>query len=134
VGEKITEIVNSYPPENKPFVFTYKSYLASQLAFAVPDIRVYCISDKIDAYDIWQKDLYKLRNRNGLFICNDMFFSKAEERYGNKVFTKYSETEEFSIYRGKNKIKNFFFTLCEDFNPSQLPEQYTADAVIRKTK
>ena len=125
VGNEIRRILDSYPPKNKPFIFTHKGYLASQIAFAVPEIRVFCLSDRIDAYDLWQRDLKPLSNKNAIFICNDYFYHDPR-KYG-ETFTSYSEPEEFSVYRNGKKVKNFFFTKCEKFKPAKLEEKYTAN-------
>jgi len=130
LGEEIKRIVSSYPPKNRPFIFTHKSYLASQIAFAVPDIRVYCLSDKLDAYDLWQRDLRNLRNRDAIFICNDFFYHDPK-KYGD-AFTSYSEPEEFAVYRNGKKVRNFFFTKCEKFKLSNLDEKYTANILGEK--
>ena len=132
VGNEIRKIINAYPSKEKPFVFTYKSYLASELATSVPELRGFCISGTIDAYDLWQRNLDTLRNKDGLFICNDFFFSNPKERYGEKIFTSYTEVEIFPVYRDGKKIKNFFFTVCKFFNPVNLPYEYTADALGQK--
>ncbi|MCA6072637.1 MAG: phosphatase PAP2 family protein [Endomicrobium sp.] len=129
------EVDGAYPSKEKPFVFTYKSYLASKLATSVPELKVFCISDKIDAYDLcdlWQRNLDTLRNKDGLFVCNDFFFSNPKERYGEKVFASYTDVEIFPVYRGVRKIKNFFFTMRRSFNPANLPYEYTADALGQK--
>ena len=124
LGEEIRKIITAYPTKRKPFIFTHKSYLASQIAFAVPEIRVFCFSDKIDAYDFWQRNLRPLRNKDAIFICNDFYYFDPEN-YGD-AFASYSEPQEFSIYRNGKKVKNFFFTKCEKFNPSKLDKKYTA--------
>ncbi|MDR2426637.1 MAG: glycosyltransferase family 39 protein [Endomicrobium sp.] len=131
VGEEIKKITNSYPDKNKPFIFTHKSYLASQIAFAAPDIRIYCLSDKIDAYDLWQRSLKKLADRDAIFICNDFFYFDPQ-KYGS-AFDTYSQPREFSIYRNGKKIKNFFFTECKKFKPLRLEEKYTAN-ILRDKK
>jgi hypothetical protein len=125
VGNEIRRIVNTYPKKEKPFIFTHKSYLASELAACIPELRVFCISDKVNAHDFWQRDLKKLKNKNGLFICNDYFFSDPQNRYGTEAFSSYKEIEEFPVYRNGKKIKNFFFTFCRSFNPYKLPQEYT---------
>jgi undecaprenyl-diphosphatase len=132
IGNEIRKIIRSYPSKEKPFIFTHKSYLASELAAYVPELKVFCISDKINAYNIWQGNLSYLKNKNGLFICNDYFFSNPEERYGNKVFKSYIGIETFPIYRDNRKIKNFFFTLCKSFNPPQLPPEYMPNNLVQK--
>ncbi|MDR1474323.1 MAG: glycosyltransferase family 39 protein [Endomicrobium sp.] len=131
VGNEIRKIVNSYSKEERPFIFTYKSYLASELAACIPELRVFCISDKIDAYDFWQRDLEKLKNKNALYICNDYFFSDPKIRYRD-VFSSYADVETFPVYRNGKKIKNFFFTYCKSFNPSKLPDSYTTIAIKQK--
>jgi undecaprenyl-diphosphatase len=130
VGDEIRRRLEAYPPKAKPFLFTHKSYLASQLAFAVPQQRVFCISSKIDAYDIWQRDLSPLKNKNALFICSDFFYFDPKE-YG-EAFKFYSEAEEFPVYRNGVKIKNFFFTQCKDFSPQKLEPKYSAAALGNK--
>jgi 4-amino-4-deoxy-L-arabinose transferase-like glycosyltransferase len=134
VGNEIRKILNSYPPNERPFVFTYKSYLASELAASVPELIVFCINDKADAYDFWQRNLHNLKNKTGLFICNDYFFVDPREEYGDKVFTSYTDVEDFPVYRSGRKIKNFFFTLCRSFNPSNLLDQYTSNIIGTKKK
>jgi undecaprenyl-diphosphatase len=131
VGNEIRKIVSSYSKEERPFIFTYKSYLASELAACIPELRVFCISNKIDAYDFWQRDLEKLKNKNALYICNDYFFSDPKSRYGD-VFSSYADIETFPVYRNGKKIKNFFFTYCKSFNPSKLPASYMTIAIKQK--
>ncbi|MDR0822684.1 MAG: glycosyltransferase family 39 protein [Endomicrobium sp.] len=125
IGQEIKKILDTYPPKSKPFIFTHKSYLASQLAFALPDERVFCISNKLDAYDLWQRNLDPLKNKNGLFISNDYFYSNPQD-YKN-AFDSYGAQQEIPIYRNGKKIKNFFATLCKKFDPSKLQEGYSAD-------
>jgi len=126
IGNEIRRLVDSYPPKSRPFLFTHKSYLASQLAFAVPELRIFCLSDRIDAYDIWQRDLGPLSGKNAIFISNDYYFANPEENYGT-AFSSYSDIEVFPVYRNGVKIRNFFFTYCENFDPAKLPQQYTAN-------
>lgn len=125
IGTEIKRIMNSYPVRNRPFIFTHKSYLASQIAFAVPDMRVYCLSNKIDAYDLWQRNLRHLSNRDAIFVCNDFFYYDPN-KYG-EAFSSYSEPREFSVYRNGKKVRNFFFTECKRFRPGKLEEKYTAN-------
>lgn len=126
IGDEIRRIMDTYPPKSKPFIFTHKGYLASQLAFAVPEYRVFCFSDRIDAYDLWQRDLRPLRNKNAIFICNDYFFYDPQKKYG-EAFSSYNEIKIFPVYRNGIKIRNFFFTECTRFKPINLPERYTSN-------
>jgi undecaprenyl-diphosphatase len=132
VGNEIKKILDSYPQNNKPFIFTYKSYLSSQLQYCIPDLRVFCISDSPNAYNFWQKGLKKFKNKDGLFICNDFFFANPEDRYGNQAFSSYEQIKTLPIYRNGVKIKNFFFTICKSFNPSKLPQEYSKSYIIKQ--
>ena len=73
-GEKIVELQNQHG-EPKPFIFTHRHYISSQLSFYIPGMpRVYTLSDRIDAYDFWQRDLGALDGRDGVFVTNDYFY------------------------------------------------------------
>lgn len=130
LAAKINEIYDTYPAERKPFIFTHKSYLASQIYFYVPDKRVYCLSGKIDAYDLWQRDLNYLKNKDALFIASNMFdFAHPENVY---PFAEFQESIEVPIYRNNKITKKFWITKCKDFFPDNLPEQYTANIIGAK--
>ncbi len=127
---KINEICDSYSDNQKPFLFTHKSYLASQIYFYTPDKRVYCLSDKIDAYDLWQRDLSSLKNKDGLFITSNVFdFSNPEKVY---PFGEFEESVEVPVYRNGSLVKKFWITKCKIFNPQNLPEKYTANVIGQK--
>ena len=130
LAEKINEIYNEYPAEKKPFLFTHKSYLASQIYFYVPDKRVYCLSGKIDAYDLWQRNLNNLKGKDALFITSNIFdFDHPESVY---PFEKFEETIEVPIYKNNKVVKKFWITKCSNFSPENLPEKYTANIVGQK--
>ncbi|GHT38300.1 hypothetical protein AGMMS49593_07340 [Endomicrobiia bacterium] len=126
VGNEIKKILNSYPPNERPFIFTHRNYIANKLATSAPELMVFCINGKTD---FWQ---HNLKNKNGLFICNDYLFKNPRQEYGDKVFTSYADTEEFPVYISERKIESFFFTLCKSFNPSKLPDQYASNAIGAK--
>ncbi|GHT72124.1 hypothetical protein AGMMS49950_10330 [Endomicrobiia bacterium] len=128
VGNETKKILNSYPPSEKPFIFTHKNYIASKLAASALELMVFCINGRTD---FWQ---HNLKNINGLFICNDYLFKNHRQEYGDKVFTSYADTEEFPVYISERKIENLFFTLCRSFNPSKLPDQYASNAIGVKKK
>jgi len=130
--QKIDEIYSSYPQDNKPFIFTHKSYLASQIFFYVPELRVYCLSDKIDAYDLWQRDISNLKNKDAIFITSNFFdFKTPQDVY---PFEFFEQPLELPIYRNKTLSKKFWLTICKNFDPLKLPQKYTADLVgQRKT-
>ena len=130
LAEKINEVYGQYPADRKPFLFTHKSYLASQVYFYVPDKRVYCLSGKIDAYDLWQRDLNNLKGKDGLFITSNMFdFSDPESVY---PFAEFKETIEVPVYRNGKITKKFWITKCSIFSPENLPAKYTADIIGQK--
>jgi len=130
-GDELRKIVNEYPPKSHPFIFTNKSYLASQIAFAVPEYRIFCFSDKINAYDIWQRDLTPLKGKNALFISNNYFYFDPVN-YGT-AFSSYSKPKTITIYKNGKKIKNFFITECDNFQPNKLDPKYTSAQLGYKT-
>jgi undecaprenyl-diphosphatase len=130
LSNEINKIYDTYPEKNKPFLFTHKSYLASQIYFYTPDKRVYCFSDKIDAYDLWQRDILNLKNKDGLFITSNMFdFRNPENIY---PFSDFEEPIEVPIYRNNKLVKKFWITKCKKFTPSLLPEKFTANIIGAK--
>lgn len=132
LSTEINKIYETYPENNKPFLFTHKSYLASQIYFYTPDKRVYCFSDKIDAYDLWQRDISNLKNKDGLFITSNMFdFDKPESVY---PFAEFEKPVEVPVYRNNKLVKKFWITKCKTFKPQLLPEKYTANIIgVKKT-
>lgn len=140
IGKRINEVYASFPEGKKPFIFTYKSYLAGQLYFGIftsgnigkqdasgsisrqEAMRIFCLSDRIDGYDFWQKDLDILKGKTGIFISSDYFYTEPSEYYG-EAFTSYSKAEEFSVYRDGVKIKNFFIVICRGFDPDKMREE-----------
>ncbi|MBR3628353.1 MAG: glycosyltransferase family 39 protein [Elusimicrobia bacterium] len=132
LSNEINKIYEAYPENNKPFLFTHKSYLASQIYFYTPDKRVYCFSDKIDAYDLWQRDISNLKKRDGLFITSNMFdFDNPEKVY---PFSEFEQPVEVPVYRNNKLVKKFWITKCKIFNPQLLPEKYTANVIgVKKT-
>lgn len=127
LSSEINKIYASYAEDKKPFLFTHKSYLASQIYFYTPDKRVYCFSGKIDAYDLWQRDISYLKNKDGLFITSNMFdFRNPEKVY---PFTEFEQPIEVPIYRNNKLVKKFWITKCKKFEPQLLPENYTANII-----
>ncbi len=130
LASEINKIYDSYPENKKPFLFTHKSYLASQIYFYTPDKRVYCFSGKIDAYDLWQRDVSALKNKDGLFITSNMFdFKNPEKVY---PFAEFEQPIEVPVYRNNKLVKKFWITKCKKFNPNLLPEKYTANIIGEK--
>ncbi|MBO7611995.1 MAG: glycosyltransferase family 39 protein [Elusimicrobia bacterium] len=127
LSSEINKVYDSYPEDKKPFLFTHKSYLASQIYFYTPDKRVYCFSGKIDAYDLWQRDISVLKNKDGLFITSNMFdFNDYEKVY---PFTEFEKPIEIPVYRNNKLVKKFWITKCKKFNPDLLSEEYTANII-----
>ena len=130
LSSEINKVYDSYPENKKPFLFTHKSYLASQIYFYTPDKRVYCFSGKIDAYDLWQRDISNLKNKDGLFITSNMFdFKNPEKVY---PFSEFEQPIEVPVYRNNKLVKKFWITKCKNFNPDNLPEKYTANIIGQK--
>ncbi len=130
LSSEINKVYDSYPEDKKPFLFTHKSYLASQIYFYTPDIRVYCFSGKIDAYDLWQRDISELKNKDGLFITSNMFdFQNPEKVY---PFADFEQPIEVPVYRNNKLVKKFWITKCKNFNSDLLPEKYTANIIGQK--
>lgn len=130
LSSKINEICDNYPKDNQPFLFTHKSYLASQIYFYTPDKRVYCLSNKIDAYDLWQRDLSNLKNKDGLFITSNQFdFNNPDKVY---PFAEFEQAIEVPVYRNNKLVKKFWIKKCKNFNPKGLQEKYTANILGNK--
>lgn len=130
LSDAIHEIYNSYPADKKPFLFTHKSFLASQIYFSVPDIRVYCFSGKIDAYDLWQNDISDLKNKDAIFITSNIFdFFNHEYTYPFETFEK---PVEIAIYRNNKTVKKFWLTVCKKFNPDGLTIEYNTSILGTK--
>ena len=130
LASEINKIYETYPENSKPFLFTHKSYLASQIYFYIPDKRVYCFSDKIDAYDLWQRDISDLKNKDGLFITSNMFdFRNPEKVY---PFSEFEQPIEVPIYRNNKLVKKFWITKFKKFSPQLLPERFTANIIGTK--
>jgi undecaprenyl-diphosphatase len=130
LSAKINEVCDSYSKDNQPFLFTHKSYLASQIFFYTPDKRVYCFSNKINAYDLWQRDISNLKNKDGLFITSNQFdFSDADKVY---PFMEFEQPIEVPVYRNNKLVKKFWITICKNFNPEMLKGKYNASVVGKK--
>ena len=130
LSKKINELYNNYSNDNKPFVFTHKSYLASQIYFCIPNIRVYCLSGKIDAYDLWQRNLENLNGKDALFVTSNMFtFNDYAKIY---PFESFEEQIELPVYKNGKVIKKFWIVVCKNFDANKLPKEYTADLIGEK--
>jgi hypothetical protein len=130
LSDKINDTLKSYPADKQPFIFTHKSYLASQIFFYIPDKRVYCLSDKIDAYDLWQRDISNLANKDALFITSNFFdFKNPEQVY---PFDNFEKPVEIPVYRNNRIVKKFWITVCKNFNPAKLKPEYTAELLGNK--
>ena len=112
IAEKIMEI-----KENEFFIFTHKFYLASQISFYLPeDVEIYCLSKRIDQYDIWQYNRNleeKLKWRNGIFFTDSHFKVNPADLY---VFRRIEKLQPLKVfYRGKN-VKTFYIYRCYGFD------------------
>ena len=124
-GEKISEIMNGQAGP-KPFVFTHRHYIASQLSFYIPGKpRVYSLSEKVDAYDFWQRDLSQLDGKDGIFVTSDYFYMDPAKVF---PFASWEKPVEVDIYRAGRKIRIFWITVGRKFDLKKLPPEYTSGA------
>lgn len=124
VGAQIADIIDR-SPEPKPLIVTHRHYVASQLSFYVPGHpRIYCLSDRLDAYDYWQRDLSALDGRNIIFVTNDYFYTDP------RTFlpcASWGQTLEMPVMRNGRKVRLFWVTEGMGFNVAQLPAEYTSE-------
>jgi len=117
-------------PEPKPFVFTHRHYIASQLSFYIPGHpTVYCLSDRVDAYDFWQRDLRALNGRDGIFVTNDYFYFEPQRVY---PFSAWEKPDVLDIYRAGRKIRVFWITRGREFDLKALPPEYASSRIGMK--
>jgi 4-amino-4-deoxy-L-arabinose transferase-like glycosyltransferase len=81
VGEEVARIAAKQPPGT--FVLAHRHYIASQLSFYVPGtLPIYCLSDRIDAYDFWQRDLSALDGKDAIFVTDNRRYTANGEKLG----------------------------------------------------
>lgn len=120
VGAKIAEMSKESP---QPFIFSHRHYVSSQLAFYTPlHPRIYTLSERIDAYDLWQRDLSQLNGRDGLFVTNDYFYLDPRTVF---PFAGFDAPVVIDIYRNGTLVRKFWITRCRRFDLSKLPASYT---------
>ncbi len=127
-GKRIAEIIES-SPDPKPFIFTHRHYIASQLNFYVSGHpKIYCLSDRIDAYDFWQRDLSALQGRDGIFVVDNRFYSDPQGVY---PFAAWEKPELVEVYRKGKKIRLFTLTAGKQFDAAKLTTEFTAERAGR---
>lgn len=110
-----------------PFIFTHRHYLSSQLQFYVPgDKLIYCFSERIDAYDFWQRDIGHLEGRDAIFVSNSRFYADPTKIYPFESWKAYKPIE---IFRRGRKIRKFWLWYGKNFQPFDMPKAYTTDAL-----
>lgn len=130
VGKRIDELV-AQAPEPKPFIFTHRHYIASQLSFYVPHHpEIYCFSDRVDAYDFWQRDLSALDERDGIFVCDEFFYTEPETIY---KFKSWHMIDPVEYFRNGRKVRIFWLTYGRKFNLGKLPPEFTSELAGAKT-
>ena len=128
-GKKIAEYIAG-APEPKPFIFTHRHYIASQLTFYVPGHpRIYCLSERVDAYDFWQRNISELDGRDALFVTDNRFFTDPMAIY---PFKDWKKTETLDIYRNGKKVRVFFLTPASKFDFAALDNSYRANLAGEK--
>jgi membrane-associated phospholipid phosphatase len=130
-GREIAAILER-SPDQKPFIFTHRHYVASQLSFYTPSHpRIYCLSDRIDAYDLWQRDLQPLDGRGGIFVTNDYFYVEPETIF---PFQSWQKHDPLPVFRNGRKIRLFWLTEGRKFDLKALPPDYTDAALGKRLK
>ena len=123
VSEKIIDIKRNND-KNDFFIFTHKFYLASELSFYLPEnVKVYCLSKRIDQYDFWQykENLReKLKGKNGIFFCDSHFRISPESLY---FFEKIKEEKPLKIFCRGKYAKEFYIYRCYTFNTGKTDEE-----------
>jgi membrane-associated phospholipid phosphatase len=111
-------------PDRHYFCFTHKFYLASQIAFYLPeDIELYCLSARIDQYDFWQRDKKlqeKLNKRTGIFFTDEHFKDNPRDLY---VFHG-KEDRLFLTVHYMGHTREFTFYWCENFDTARTNPRY----------
>jgi undecaprenyl-diphosphatase len=126
VGKKVQEMVQ-VEPGNIPFVFGHRHYIASQLSFYVPGHpRIYCISERIDAYDFWQRDLAALDGKDGIFVVDNRFYTEPQKIY---PFASWDKPVVVDVHRNGALIRRFWLLRGRNFNFKALPSEYTDKGV-----
>ncbi|MDR1952628.1 MAG: glycosyltransferase family 39 protein [Elusimicrobiota bacterium] len=127
IGAEIRKIADAYPVKSRPFIFTNDKNIADRLSFVLPEFKVICISPQIDDYDIWQRNIMSLRNKDGLFVSSHL--SYFDPRNYKNVFKNYGETIEIPIFIKDDKIRTFFITPSRFFRPQNLDAIYTSSPI-----
>lgn len=130
VGSEIADIIDR-SPEPKPLIVTHRHYVASQLSFYVPGHpRIFCLSDRLDAFDYWQRDLRTLDGRSIIFVTNDYFYTDP------RTFlpcASWGPTTERSVMRNGRKVRLFWITQGTGFQLAKLPLEYTSERAGKRT-
>ncbi|MBN1824301.1 MAG: glycosyltransferase family 39 protein [Endomicrobiales bacterium] len=130
VGNKLDGLLAA-PGEKRPFIFTHRHYISSQLSFYTPKHpRIYTLSDRADAYDFWQRDLSDLDGRDALFVTNDYFYAEPQQLFPCK---KWEKLEPIEIYRNGRKVRIFWIWRGTSFSLNDLPPECTSNLVGHKT-
>ena len=134
-GARINEIIGAQAG-GKPFIFTHRHYIASQLSFYVPASsppageagagkpRIFALSDRLDAYDFWQRDLSMLDGKDGVFVTTDYFYVDPSKVF---PFKSWEKPVTLEIYRSGKKVRIFWITVGRQFDLKALPREYTSD-------
>ncbi|MBN1622076.1 MAG: glycosyltransferase family 39 protein [Endomicrobiales bacterium] len=112
------------------FIFTFRHYLASQLSFYVPgNPKIYCLSERIDAYDFWQRELSALDGKDAIFVSNSRFYLDPTKFY---PFESWEKLEPVEVFRKGRKIRIFYLWRGRNFNLKKLDANYTSDILAPK--
>jgi len=129
VGKKVQELADKMGTE--PFIVTHRHYIASQLSFYVPKHpKIYCLSERADAYDFWQRDLSALNGKDGIFVFDNRFYTNPQEFM---PFESFGKPEVVDVYRNGRKIRVFWLYPAKNFKLDKLEPSRTSKLVGDRT-
>lgn len=97
-----------------PFILTHRHYIASQISFYNRNYEVFCINDRYDQYDWWQRGrIPGLKGRDAVFITDNRFSFEPEKNY---LFEKFRPYIAAPVFRSGVKVREFRLTECRNFS------------------
>ncbi|MDR2773122.1 MAG: phosphatase PAP2 family protein, partial [Elusimicrobiota bacterium] len=130
IAGEIRKLSDNYPTQSKPFIFTNDMDIAAKLSFMLPQFRVVCINTQIDDFDIWQRNMNALRNKNALFVSFDRAY--FDPRNYGEAFESYGDEKDFEVLLGGKVVKTFYITPCRFFRPNRLDPNYTSERITEQ--
>ena len=106
------------------FIWAWDHKVASALQFYLPpQEKVFCrnlIGLPALAYSFWEVP-GGLAGKDALLVWSTLDpLTTVGEEQAKKVFTSLRRLESLDVYRGKQKIRTFFFAHCENYHPQKI--------------